>query len=344
MTRESASGRSPVRRVSWNADERRLRAPWRLAVGVVCAVLCGVAGLLLGAALDGAVAGAGVVVATVAGTVGRSGVLLGAAGGVLFAARFVDRREQRDLGLGASAAWWADLGFGLALGVALPGLVFALELAAGLLRVTGTVVTRPSVAFPAGAGVPFAVAFALVAGYFAVVGFVEELVFRGYLLVNAAEGLCWAGPVGARAAAAAAAALTSVLFGVAHGSNPNATPLAVGTIALYGGLLAAAFLLTGRLALPVGFHVAWNLSVSSVYGFPVSGLTTPVTLVAVEQSGPALVTGGRFGPEGGLVSLVALAAGAALLAWWVRRREGQLALRESVATPDLRSSEDGRED
>ncbi|PSP53663.1 hypothetical protein BRC74_03370 [Halobacteriales archaeon QH_7_68_42] len=58
--------------------------------------------------------------------------------------------------------------------------------------------------------------------------------------------------------------------------------------------------------------------------------------MAVEVTGPALVTGGAFGPEGGLLALVALAAACVALAAWVRWREGELSVREGVAVPDLR--------
>ena len=125
----------------------------------------------------------------------------------------------------------------------------------------------------------------------------------------------------------AAALATSLLFGAGHAANPAATLRGVAIIACYGGLLAATVLLTGRIAVAVGFHLTWNLAISSVFGFPVSGFTAPVTVLAVEQSGPALVTGGRFGPEAGLVSLVALALGTAVVVGWVRWREGELSLR-----------------
>ncbi|PSP53664.1 hypothetical protein BRC74_03375 [Halobacteriales archaeon QH_7_68_42] len=110
-------------------------------------------------------------------------------GALLAAAWLVDRRRPADLGLGTSRAWWADCAFGLALGVVLPGLVFALALAADYLRVTGTLVTRPDPFLAVGGGVAPALGLALTLAYFVGVGVFEELLFRGYLLVNLAEGL-----------------------------------------------------------------------------------------------------------------------------------------------------------
>jgi membrane protease YdiL (CAAX protease family) len=327
--------------VFWNDRERRLRAPWRVVLGLLLVLVLGVAGSVLGSALERAGVGPGPPTGG-AGVVAQVAVLAGFVAGLCLAGRYVDRRRLHDFGLGQSRAWWADLCFGLALGVAMPGVVFGLELAAGLVQVTGTLVTRSGPTLPATSGVPFALAFAVTAAYFVAVGVFEELFFRGYLLTNVAEGLRgWR--LGTRGALAVATVLTSGLFGLAHTANPNASVLAAVTITLYGGFLAAGYLLTGRIATPIGVHVTWNLAVSSVFGFPVSGIRTPVTVVAVEQTGPAVVTGGEFGPEGGLVSLVALAAGFGALLGWVRWREGGVKLRESVARPALRR-EDGRAD
>ena len=51
--------------------------------------------------------------------------------------------------------------------------------------------------------------------------------------------------------------------------------------------------------------------------------------------GAGVVTGGAFGPEGGLVALAGLAVGAALLGWLGRRWTGGLAVAERIAQPDL---------
>jgi len=333
--------RPSARALVWNDREGRLRTPWRLALALAVVVLAGLAGALAGNAVAAAGRAGGPVVAAVAATVGQVLLLAALAAGLLAAAVALDRRRLRDLGLERSRAWWADLGFGLALGSVLPGVVFALEVAAGYATVTGTVVTRAGATLPPAAGVPFAVAFALTALYFVAVAGFEELLFRGYLLGTLAEGLRWRDSLGVRGALAGATVLTSAAFGLGHATNPSATGRGVVIIGLYGVFLAAGYLATGRLAVPLGVHATWNLSASSVFGFPVSGVSTPVTLVAVEQTGPALVTGGRFGPEAGLVSLVALAAGFGALAAWVRRREGAVAL-VTGTRPDLRAGDDGR--
>ena len=327
-----------LRGLLWNGEESRLRAPWRLALAVVPLVVGGVAGFVAASgvvALTPSVAGS--TLRAVLAVLARVTRMAGLVAGLLLAAWLVDRRQLADMGLSPSPAWWADLAFGLALGVALPALVFALELAAGVLRVTGTLVTRSDPSLGIGPGVAPVAALALTLGYFVGVGVFEEVLFRGYLLTNVAEGLDgWLG-IGSTGALAGGAVVSSLAFGVGHGLNPNVTALALVNIALFGALFAASYLLTERIAVAIGVHVTWNGSLASVFGFPVSGFTTPVTVVAVEQSGPTLVTGGSFGPEGGLVALLALVVGAGALAWWVRWREGAFEWRVGVARPSPRN-------
>ncbi|QPV61355.1 CPBP family intramembrane metalloprotease [Halosimplex litoreum] len=328
-----------LRGLFWNDRERRPRALPRLGLALFLFVVGGVGGALASSALVAlAPSTAGATLTALVSVAARTLQIAGFVAGILAAARLVDRRRLSDLGLGRSPAWWADLAFGLALGVALPGLVFAVELAAGLLRVTGTVVTRADPSVAIGPSVAPALAFALVSVYFVGVGVFEELLFRGYLLTNVAEGLAgWRG-IGLGGAFAGATVVSGLAFGVGHGANPNVTALALVNIALFGGLFAASYLLTGRIATAIGLHVTWNVSIASVFGFPVSGFTTPVTVVAVEQSGPTVLTGGSFGPEGGLVALGALVVGFGALAGWVRWREGELRWHESVARPALRGA------
>jgi hypothetical protein len=107
-------------------------------------------------------------------------------------------------------------------------------------------------------------------------------------------------------------------------------------IFLWGILFGAAYILTGRLAMPIGIHIAWNLFQGNVFGFPVSGTTfssETVTIFSIQQSGPELWTGGAFGPEGGLLGLLVIIAGIFLIVGWVRIRYGSIKLHLQLAQP-----------
>lgn len=153
-------------------------------------------------------------------------------------------------------------------------------------------------------------------------GVMEELLFRGILFRHLeAFGGSWF-----------ALALTSVLFGVAHIFNPNATYFSSFAIAVEAGvLLGGAYMLTRSLWAPIGIHAAWNFTQSQVFDVPVSGIDG-TGLVEAKLSGPELLSGGTFGLEASVIALVvataagvwlvvrAVRAGHLVRPWWVRRR------------------------
>jgi membrane protease YdiL (CAAX protease family) len=211
---------------------------------------------------------------------------------VWIARRFIDRRSFASLGV----VWDGDTGRDLSLGVLVAALIqsalFGVEWAAGWLHVTGFGWS----ARPIAQVLPRVAAIGLV---FAMVAWYEELLARGYWLLNMSEGLNR--PL--------AVLLSSSAFALGHISNPNVTWVAIVALLGPGLLFAWAVIRTGRLWLAIGLHFGWNLFEGLVFGFPVSGLAT-VTLIQTTVDGPTLWTGGEFGPEAGLVVLPALAAGA----------------------------------
>ncbi|MBV0924246.1 CPBP family intramembrane metalloprotease [Halomicroarcula limicola] len=314
-----------------NPAERRLRTPWRIivwlfAAGFVVVVLSALFGIV-----PAPERATGLTPALYVVTEQIWGFIALSVGG-LGIGYLLDRRTIADYGLLPDRQWWRDAGFGLVLGFGLPTLVLLVQVAVGFTAVTGVLVTSPSEQFPFG-GTDAAVRLGLLAAFFLVQATTEEILVRGYLLTNLAEGL--AGTLGKWRSVVAATVATGALFGVLHWTNPNASLLSTLNITLYGVLLGACYVLTGRLGVACGFHVAWNYTLS-LWSFPVSGLVTGAALLGTRSTGPALVTGGSFGPEGGLVALPLLVVGAAALGWWVRREYGSVEILEAIATPDLR--------
>jgi len=314
-----------------NPAERRLRTPWRIGLWLLLAAFGGVVLTLLFAVVPAPTGETGLAAAAYAlAELGWGFLAIGTAG--LVFGYLLDRRTLADFGLGLDTQWWRDAGFGVALGVGLPTLVLAVQVAVGWTAITSVLPTTTGGTFGL-ASTGAVVGLALLIPFFVVQATVEEILVRGYLLTNLAEGA--AGALGKTASTVAATVLTGALFGVLHWTNPSATLLSVTNITLYGFLLGACYVLTGRLGIACGFHVAWNYALS-LWDFPVSGLDTGVALVGTESTGPELVTGGAFGPEGGLVALPLLALGAGTLYWWVGREYGRVELLDSIAVPDLR--------
>jgi hypothetical protein len=324
----------------WNDRSRRLRLPWRLVVWLVLLLgLSLLAQLFIvivrspssepllvlitpGLSPDRAL----IAVLNVVYLVVQLAVMVGS---VYVTGRFLDRRWFRDFGFHLDREWWTDLGFGLALGAVLMSGIFLFELLVGW-------ITARDLFFIARAESPFWPWFLWGLVSFVAVGIYEELLFRGYLITNLAEGLTWFEQVGRTTAVALAVLVTSLFFGVAHAGNPNATLSSTAGIVVAALMLAGGYVLTGELAIPIGIHITWNVFQGPVYGFPVSGTNGGVALVATEQSGPTVLTGGSFGPEAGVVGLVAAGIGLGLIALWVRWRDGHLRIPTELTTPERR--------
>jgi hypothetical protein len=85
-------------------------------------------------------------------------------------------------------------------------------------------------------------------------------------------------------------------------------------------LLAAAYMLTRRLWLGIGFHISWNYTQSAVFSGVVSGSVADPGLFKTVMTGPDLLTGGSFGLEASLIAcLLCTTAGTILVMRAVRR-------------------------
>jgi len=323
-----------VKNPFFNERERRLRAFWRLLLQYVifsngAVILAGVFGLASLMTLEGVGLGGDPGGALAASPVFRTtsyvvASLVTAIASVWVAGRFFDRRPFSGFGLRLDRVWWLEFCFGLALGALLMTAIFLVELAAGWITVTGTFETI-------GNGKPFSLAILLPLVVFVCVGFYEELLSRGYQLQNMAEGLNFPS-LGPRGAILLAWILSSALFGLLHLANPNASLVSTLSITFAGLLLGTGYVLTGRLAIPIGLHITWNFFQGNVFGFPVSGLEPlGAMFVSIEQGGPSLFTGGAFGPEAGLLDPAATIVGSLLIWLWVRARSGDGRLELSLA-------------
>lgn len=136
----------------------------------------------------------------------------------------------------------------------------------------------------------------------------EEVLFRGVPLVLLAAAF-------GRGSAVVAIA---VLFALAHITNPNATPLALGNIALAGIFLGLAFYAPGGIWTAFGAHLGWN-SLLACLDTPVSGVPFEIPMLEYNPGSPAWLTGGSFGPEGGLAATLALTAAILVTARWATK-------------------------
>lgn len=151
------------------------------------------------------------------------------------------------------------------------------------------------------------------------VAFFEEILFRGIVLRILDT---WIGRLPALFVSAA-------LFALAHLPNAGITLLGVAVTIAAGLLFGVAYLATKRLWLPIGIHFAWNFLSDAVFSLPTSGHTAE-GLLQGQLSGPQWLSGGAYGIEASLVTLVAISAAAIWLFIVANRRSQGIPFRWST--------------
>jgi membrane protease YdiL (CAAX protease family) len=141
------------------------------------------------------------------------------------------------------------------------------------------------------------------------VGVIEEVIGRGIIFRITEESLgSWPAIV-----------ISAAIFGLAHIPGEGAGLLAIGNTVLAGALFAAAYMLTRRLWLCIGIHVAWNYTLGSIFSIAVSGNESKGLLIGT-LTGPDWITGGSYGLEASVLTLIALVAVSGWLFWLARTR------------------------
>jgi membrane protease YdiL (CAAX protease family) len=275
-----------------------LRAGWRLLIFAL--ILGGIVGALLLAAhyaamLSGAppnkpsqqtTIGPGIVAIGDTATFGL--VLL-----VSWIMTLIERRKISHYGLPSRPPFpknfWAGLLWGF---LSISGVLFAMFLCHGF-RITGIDTHGSALALSA---LEWAFAFVMV-------GLSEEFTFRGYMQFTLTTGIrFWP-----------AALVTSALFAYVHKGNPGESPFGLVQVAAFGIFACIALQRTGNLWWPIGFHAAWDWGQTFFYGVPDSGLKASHNFLHAVFNGPTWLTGGSTGPEGSVLSTIALVVASLLV-------------------------------
>jgi len=258
------------------ADNGRIRAGWRILIFLALVLLVG---RIIGTAIPKNIW------ASIDGVLGRDAgasstliltVALLAAHAIML--RWVDRLPWSYAWMDKSAARPGVLVLGGLLG-ALPILVPSL-----LLFGVGWLATTPS------AHGSWWLAAAEVTLFLMLAAMPEELFSRGYMFAAMRDGL----------GATTALLVTSVGFGLLHLFNPGADARSVTVVALSGLFLGAIVLATRSLYAAWMSHWAWNWVMGVPLHSLISGRSLPHPDYQIVDSGPDWITGGGWGPEGGV--------------------------------------------
>lgn len=129
---------------------------------------------------------------------------------------------------------------------------------------------------------------------FVIQGAQEEILTRGYFMMS----------LSTRLPAIAAILISSFTFSVLHLFNSGFGLLAFVNLVLYGVFLAVYMLKTGNIWGVCAIHSVWNFSQGNLYGMPVSGMNIMETSLFSSSlvEGKEWLSGGAFGPEGGVIT------------------------------------------
>ncbi len=212
------------------------------------------------------------------------GTFASAALATLLCLRMFERSPLADVGLRWHASALKNVGTGLCIGI---GAALLVTVVPCLLRMA-EYQSHPETPFQLSS-----ILFVSVILVFGVIG--EEILFRGYgfqLLAGTFGEYQSLLPV-------------SVLFAAVHAGNPNSTSLSLFITFLWGVLLGFAFLRSGDLWLPIAIHFGWNVTLP-LAGVQLSGFTMGLTGYNLVWKASDLWSGGTYGPEGGLVTLLVI--------------------------------------
>lgn len=198
----------------------------------------------------------------------------------------VDKRAVTEL---ARRAMPAQLGAGVLAGAGLVMATLAVLATLGAYRITGVNAVTLALLVPLAELV--------------LVGLVEEMVFRGVVFGVTERAL----------GSKIAIVLSALVFAAAHLPNDGVSVLAVAALCAFGVMQAALYMVTRSLWACIGLHIGWNYCLGTVFTAIVSGHAVKAGLVAGRMDGDPVLTGGAFGIEGSLVTVVLIGAIAVVL-------------------------------
>lgn len=237
------------RGIVWTGETGRARAMWRIFVPTIAIILINSIVGIPASRLIGSLPTLHLVVVAV--TAAAALIIVHLSG------RFLDAgRSAVAYGFAVDRSWLRDLAVGFGIGLAGPSILFLVAIAAGWFEVVA-VFHRGDLTV--GIGIAVIVLASLFTGIW------EELLTRGVILVNTAEGLqTWLSP---RQGIAGGVAISAILFGIPHIGQPGVAddPILLVTWILSGVVFGVLYVLSGNLGLVIGIHWSFNITYQSVF-------------------------------------------------------------------------------
>lgn len=159
------------------------------------------------------------------------------------------------------------------------------------------------------------------------------IVLLGWIVQGGAEEVLirgWALPViGARYKPWIGLLVSSLIFALLHGLNPGLSAIALVNLALFGVFAGLYAMREGSMWGISALHSVWNWVQGNFFGFEVSGTNAGGgTLLNLKETGADWLTGGAFGPEGGLAVTIVLVIAIAVILFWKSKEVAQEVIAE----------------
>lgn len=287
-----------IKNIFYNELESRLRAGWRILLFFLIMVFLVI---VSEHTIDNYLGGLpedktmrlfySVLLAAILGTVST-----------IIARRYLDRRSFISFGLDLDMNALKDWVVGYFISFAMAAVVFFTMVVFGVTEFQGV----NDQLFTSQFLIKFLLMFIMYCG---LVAWWEELVFRGFLLQNMISGM----------GKNLAVIISCLIYGLVHATNDNAGVLSSLIIVLFGYMRLYGYLRTSQLWLSMGMHAGWNFFQGPVFGYATSGYAVDTILVH-NLNGPDWLTGGKFGPEGSVITVVVVLLAIGTMYWWTKGR------------------------
>ncbi|MBR3033129.1 MAG: ABC transporter permease [Clostridiales bacterium] len=150
-------------------------------------------------------------------------------------------------------------------------------------------------------------------------GATEEIMMRGYMLPR----------VAGRFGIPFGIFFSSLCFSLMHGMNAGFSVLACINLMLIAALFACIALRQGHIYTVCAMHTIWNFCQGNLFGLEVSGNPQAATIFSSDYTkfSKDIMTGGKFGPEGGLCVTIVIAV-AFLVLFLTRKKKSPAPVKE----------------
>lgn len=226
--------------------------------------------------------------------------------------RWIEKRKLRTMGF-VKNNWWKELLIGLAVGFLAFTCCILLAALFGGVRIEGI-----------NTGFHWYYVVLMLLAYL-IQGSAEEILVRGYFMVSfSRKKPLWLSVL-----------ISALLFALMHGNNNGMSTMASITLVLISILFALFIVKRGNIWIACGFHAMWNFTQGNIYGMSVSGYEKSKETIfnVVTTSENSLITGGDFGLEASLVTVIVMAV-LILLALKMPAKDAGRADRNNIAAKD----------